>query len=117
MKESSAGLAILFYSPNVGYKRGTLGVLKIFEYMMAGIPVIATDFELWKDIIEGNECGICVNPYDEDAIVRAINFVIENPKEAKKMGANGQKAVREKYNWGTQEPILYDLYSKMLEQR
>lgn len=113
MQSSSAGLALLFYSPNVGYKRGTLGVLKIFEYMMVGIPVICTDFELWKEIVEGNHCGICVNPYDSNDLIKAINYLIENRDVAIRMGDNGRKAVKEKYNWATQEKVLFDLYQSL----
>ncbi len=104
----------MFYSPNVGYKRGTLGVLKIFEYMMVGIPVICTDFELWKEIVEGNNCGICVNPYDSIELVKAINYLLENKDIAKQMGDNGKKAVVEKYNWSTQEKVLLDMYEQLL---
>jgi len=114
MQHSIAGVAILFYSPNVGYKKGTLGVLKIFEFMMAGIPVISTDFDLWKEIIEGNECGICVNPYNTEEIVNAINYLDSNPEEAQKMGLNGKNAVKEYYNWHSQEQILFELYKKIL---
>lgn len=112
---SAAGLVLLGYSPNVGYHRGTLGVLKMFEYMMAGIPVIATDFELWKEIIETEKCGLCVNPYDPNAIAGAINYYIKNPDLAKEHGENGKRAVKEKYNWETQETILFDLYNELLE--
>lgn len=116
MQSSSAGLALLFYSPNVGYKRGTLGVLKIFEYMMVGIPVICTDFDLWKEIVEGNNCGICVNPYDSREIVKAINYLMDNKDVAIKMGDNGREAVRKFYNWESQEKILFEMYETVLKR-
>lgn len=113
--KSVAGLVLLGYSPNVGYHKGTLGVLKMFEYMMAGIPVIATDFDLWKEIIDSEQCGKCINPYDVSAIADAINYYLNNPDEAKKQGLNGKKAVKEKYNWETQEAVLFDLYNSLIE--
>lgn len=113
--KSDVGIVLLDYLPNVGYHRGTLGVLKMFEYMMAGIPVIATDLELWKEIIEGHNCGICVNPHDIQAIADAINQLINNPEKARRMGENGRKAVKEKYNWGTQKEILLNLYNNLLQ--
>ena len=111
--KSDIGLVLLDYLPNAGYHRGTLGVLKLFEYMMAGLPVIATDMEIWKDIVEGNHCGICIDPHDSNAIAKSINYIIDNPNEAKLMGKNGKRAVREKYNWSTQEEILLKLYSEL----
>ena len=115
LQESSVGMALIDYIANVGYHEGTLGNTKLFEYMLAGIPVIATDLRLWKEILDEFQCGICVNPNNHDEIVNAINFFIQNPKEAKKMGDNGLKAVREKYNWSTQERILLNMYKDILQ--
>lgn len=73
---------------------------KLFEYMEAGLPVISSDFPLWKEIVEGNQCGICVDPNKPEEIASAINRVLKNPKWAKEMGGNGRRLVQEKYNWG-----------------
>lgn len=113
--KSFAGIVLLDYSPNVGYHKGTLGVLKMFEYMLAGIPVIATDFDLWKDIINSNECGVCINSHDIKAITRAINYYYNNPDVAREQGLRGKRAVLEKYNWATQEKVLLDLYQSLLQ--
>lgn len=113
--QSTAGVVLLDYTANVGYHRGTLGVLKLFEYMMAGIPVIATDFDLWKEIVDGYNCGVCVNPHDIDAIADAINYFVEHPDIAKMKGLNGRKAVVQEFNWATQEKILFEMYDKVLK--
>ena len=86
---------------------------KIFEYMAAGIPVIASDFPLWKRIIEENKCGICVNPDDPDKIAKAITYIVENNEEATLMGERGRGMVNTKYNWATQEETLIKLYSEL----
>ena len=116
-RRADIGLVLLDYSPNVGYHKGTLGVLKMFEYMMAGIPVVATDFELWKEIIEGEQCGLCVNPHDVRAIADAINHLLDNPTLARQMGENGREAVRKKYNWASQEQVLFDLYDSLTDTK
>lgn len=111
---SLAGMALNDYVANVGYKMGSLGNTKLFEYMMNGIPVIATDFILWKDIVEKYHCGICVNPRDVQAIKQAIIFFKENPQEARIMGDNGKNAVRNQYNWASQENVLFEMYHQVL---
>ena len=78
--------------------------------MAAKLPVICTNYKLRKGIIDEYKCGICVDPDSIEEIKKAIEFVINNPKEAKQMGENGHKAVLEKYNWGTQEKVLLELY-------
>lgn len=86
---------------------------KLFEYMSAGIPVIASDFPLWRKIVEGSKCGLCVDPLDPKAIAKAIDWIIEHPKEAEEMGANGQKAVREHYNWDKEALKLLGAYKTL----
>jgi len=88
---------------------------KMFEYMSAGVPVIGSHFSLWKQIIEGNHCGLCVDPLDPKAIAEAIDYLVTNPEEAEQMGRNGQKAVLEQYNWGIEEQKLFDFYNSLAE--
>ena len=83
---------------------------KMFEYMSSGIAVIASDFPLWRDIIEGNECGVCIDPCDVAALAGAIDRLVTHPDIARRMGENGRKAVLEKYNWSVQARKLTDFY-------
>lgn len=106
MSRSIAGLVLLH--PQSNYLESL--PVKMFEYMAAGIPVIASDFPLWRKIISENKCGICVDPKDTKAIAEAIHFMISHNDEARQMGENGRKAVAEKYNWKVEETKLIDLY-------
>lgn len=107
--QSSAGLVIFHPEPNHINAQPN----KIFEYMSAGIPVIGSDFPLWREIIEGNQAGMCVNPLNPEAIAQVINFLFENPEEAKKMGLNGIKAILEKFNWETEVEKLIEVYQNI----
>lgn len=89
---------------------------KMFEYMSAGIPVIASDFPLWREIIAGNGCGLLVDPLNPAALAQAIDFLVNNPAEAQRMGANGRKAVNERYNWAIEEQRLFAFYERTLSQ-
>ena len=111
---SSVAIALNDYVANVGFKEGSLGNTKLFEYMQAGVPVICTDFHQWKKIVDTEQCGICVNPHDVNEIANAIQFIIDNPQKAHEMGDSGRKAVLEKYNWDTQSEILLKLYNSLL---
>jgi glycosyltransferase involved in cell wall biosynthesis len=88
--------------------------IKIFEYMAAGIPVIASDFPLWREIIDGAGCGLLVDPLDPKAISEAIIYIFEHPKEAEEMGKRGGKAIEEQYNWQNEEKKLLHLYERLL---
>lgn len=113
LKESMAGLVTLH--PIINYLDAL--PVKMFEYMGAGVPVIASNFPLWKQIIEGNQCGLCVDPLDPKAIANAIDYLINHPEEAEQMGRNGQKAVFEHYNWANEEQKLLYLYQSITKQR
>jgi glycosyltransferase involved in cell wall biosynthesis len=88
---------------------------KIFEYMGAGLPVIASDFPLWRHILGDSGCGILVDPQDTRAIARAIEFILTNPHEAEEMGRRGRAAVLEHYNWDVQAERLVNLYSELVK--
>ena len=87
--------------------------VKMFEYMQAGIPVIASDFPLWKEIIANNNCGICVNPLNPDEIIAAINKILNDNQTLIEMGKNGRKAIMENFNWQKEEEKLLLLYNEL----
>ncbi len=87
---------------------------KLFEYMAAGIPVIASNFSLWRDIVEGADCGICVDPLDPEAIASAMTYLRTNPDLAGAMGARGRQSVHELYSWAAEERKLLSLYNDLL---
>lgn len=108
-----AGIALLDYIPLCRGNVGNLSNNKLFEYMLAGLPVICTDFILWKEVVEGNDCGICVNANDTQAVAAAIRRLLDDPAEARRMGENGRRAVITTYNWSVEEAKLLNLYRKV----
>ena len=84
--------------------------IKLFEYMAAGLPVISSDFPRWREIVESADCGILVDPEDEGAIVRAMSWILDNPKEAQEMGVRGREAIFNIYNWDNEAKTLLQLY-------
>ncbi len=111
MAGSKAGLVTFYPEPNHINAQPN----KIFEYMSAGIPVIASNFPLWKKIIEKNNCGICIDPLDPVQIAKAITYICENPEKAEQMGKKGLQLVKEKYNWEIEKKKLVSIYSKLIQ--
>lgn len=110
LAESMAGLLLLHPLPSYVDSLP----IKLFEYMAAGIPVICSDFPLWRDIVETNRCGVCINPSDTDAAADAIRKLVNNPACAAEMGANGRKAAVARYSWDSQADLLKRFYQSLL---
>lgn len=114
---ATAGVAMLDYSNNTNWKKGSLGNTKMFEIMMSGIPIICTAFLSWKKVIDDNACGICLEPKDEDALTDAIRSILQNREEAEQMGSRGRAAVENHYNWKVEQQRLIDAYRQLEDNR
>ena len=115
LSQCVAGMAIATPNRNSGFQLGTMGNTKIFEEMMAGLPVVCTNFTLWKEFVDRYHCGICVDPANVDEIASAIRYLLDHPDEARQMGENGRRAVKEEFNWGMEEKKLLALYADILK--
>jgi hypothetical protein len=110
MARSRAGLVTLLPLPSY---LDSLPI-KMFEYMSANLPVIASDFPLWRDIVQRHACGLCVDPADPAAIAQAIRQVLDDPAAAQAMGQAGREAVHAHYHWPRAEAELLTLYRELL---
>lgn len=89
---------------------------KSYEYMAMGLPVIVSDYSFSRKVMQEYEYGILVDPDDVDDIARAMKFLAENPDEARRMGENGRRAIKERFNWGMEEKKLLALYEDILKE-
>ena len=86
---------------------------KLFEYMALGLPVVASDFPVWRAIVEPFGCGILVDPLDSTAIGRAIAWLLRNPDEAEAMGKRGREAALTRFQWKAEAKKLLELYADL----
>ncbi len=89
--------------------------IKMFEYMAAELPVIASNIPHWKDMVEKEGYGICVEPTDPKAIADAIRWFQTHPDEARRMGERGRAAVLDTFNFENEGRKLVKLYEQILE--
>lgn len=110
MADARAGLVLLL---PIEHEMLTYPI-KLFEYMAAGIPIIASDFPVWREFVEEAGCGLVVDPQDSDAVVAAMQWILSNPEQAQDMGLRGRKAVEEKLNWEREAETLVAFYRQSL---
>lgn len=89
---------------------------KMFEYMSSGLPLVCSNFPLWREIVEGNDCGLCIDPSSKNEVASAIKYLVENPEVADRMGSNGRKAVLAKYNWAVESKKLVSFYKEIFSK-
>lgn len=90
--------------------------IKLFEYMSAGIPVLASDFPLWREILDSAKCGVYADPLNPKDIAKQIEYLLSNSDLSVEMGMNGLKAFHETYNWSVEEQKLIAFYKTIIEQ-
>jgi glycosyltransferase involved in cell wall biosynthesis len=83
---------------------------KLFQYMAAGIPVVASDFRQVREVVEGSGSGTVVDTTRPEAIAKGIRRVLADPATATAMGERGRAAVRDRYHWGRAAEVLLAVY-------
>jgi len=109
--ESSIGLVL--NAPRPDYIE--ISTNKLFEYMLAGLPVIASQIPSWQKIVEEVGCGLIADTTSPEAIAKAVRYLASHPDEAKSMGDRGREAAKSRFHWGSEEKKLLDLYSRLLK--
>jgi glycosyltransferase involved in cell wall biosynthesis len=107
LARARVGLLVLHPEPNYldSYP------VKLFEYMAAGLPVIASDFPFWEQFVKDTGAGLMVDPLEPNAIAEAIDWLLEHPDEAGAMGQRGREAVVGKYSWENEAKKLLNFYA------
>ncbi|MGC5629540.1 glycosyltransferase family 4 protein [Georgenia sp. Z1344] len=107
--DSIAGLVVLHPTKNHLESRPT----KLFEYMAAGRPFIASDFPYWRRLV-GEDCGIFVDPNEPAEIAQAMDWLIENPSEARAMGRRGRQRFETEFTFEVEAASLIKMVDTLL---
>lgn len=99
---------------NVCFNHYSASSNKLFEYMMAGIPVVSCDFPEIKKVVESENTGICVNSHEPDQIAEAVNKLLREPELYKVLRSNSLKA-SEKYNWEKEKGHFLKCYESVIK--
>ena len=84
--------------------------VKSFEYMLFGLPMIMSDFPLWRRYYEN--CALFVNPSDIKKIGKYMNKLLKNNNLARSMREECLQKV-ENFSWVHEEKKLLEVYKKL----
>lgn len=113
MRQADVGLVTFHPGPNHDHSQPR----KLFEYMANGLAVVASDLPRWREIVDGAECGLLVDPLSPTSIAEALLELAEDRDRLRRLGERGHDAALTQYSWATQRPILLSVYANLLDPR
>ena len=85
---------------------------KLFEYVAAGLPVVASDFPELRGVVRGRGIGAVCPPDDPDAIAGALAWVLEDDERHERLRAAARAAAAE-LTWERESRVLVDLVDRL----
>jgi glycosyltransferase involved in cell wall biosynthesis len=86
---------------------------KLFAYMVASLPVVASNLPAIRAVVSQENCGILVDPGDAQQFARAILRLLREDNLRTSLGGNGRKAAEREYNWEKESQKLLALYKEV----
>lgn len=105
-EEMKYDIGLALYENTEAFSYSCENTTKLFEYMLAGIPIVCNDTKNFHVLVGDTQSGIVVPVDDANACAKRIRELITKPEEMKKMGENGRRMVLDKWNWEAQEKKL-----------
>jgi len=85
---------------------------KFFEYIMAGLPVLASDIETLKQYIDTYDIGRTVDPSDPGRIAEMIKEMLGDPQRLEEWSRNARSAA-DLLNWNTESEEMLRIYENL----
>jgi glycosyltransferase involved in cell wall biosynthesis len=114
---SSADIGLILYTPDYSLAVKKILPNKLFEYIMAGIPVLATELEAVEEVITKYDVGWIVRSIEPEDIGEAINAILADREDRERMSLNGLEAAKLELYWEKESAQVVHLYHKIVETR
>ncbi len=89
---------------------------KLFEYMAAKVPFIATDIAYWRQLIESYDAGLFVDTSSTEEPVQALSELLADPARCRAMGERGRRALESEFNFEADVQTLVDVTDRALHR-
>jgi len=86
---------------------------KFYDYMIYGLPFVASNLPHWQTFIEQNPAGICAEPSAARLFAEAIARLARTPENLRELSRNGYRLVREKFRWDAEGERLLQIYRNL----
>ncbi len=111
---ASADIGLTIFQP--GYTRSIRYCLpnKLFEYLMAGLPVLSSQLDAIAELLETYDVGQVLPSLEPSDVGASINAMLADPAALARMHSNALKAARQEFHWDNEKQRLFELYDAIL---
>ena len=109
-REAYLGFQVL---QNICFNHYSASSNKLFEYMMAHVPVISCDFPEIKKVVEETNTGLVVDSHNASEIANAVNQLVKDTSLRNQLSENTKQA-KEIYNWNNEKSKLLEVYNQFV---
>ncbi len=88
--------------------------VKLFEFLLGGVPVIASDIPFWRELLDDNPAVIFVDMRDPAEVAAVIESIAADPVSAHRMGETGRAHAQARFNWDGEGVKLIEAYARVL---
>jgi glycosyltransferase involved in cell wall biosynthesis len=88
--------------------------MKLFEFMAAGVPAVASDLPPTRGLLGDLDAAVLVPPGDHAAFAEAVAGLLGDRDRADRLARRGREAVEERFNWEREERTLLATYARLL---
>ena len=111
---TSADIGLNIFSPDYSLSIRWCLPNKLFEYLMAGVPVLTSELEAVTEIIRTYDVGEVVSSLQPEHIGHAINTMLADPAALACMRQNALDAARREFCWEKEQQALIHLYQEIV---
>ena len=88
---------------------------KLFEYLAAGLPVVASNFPELRRVVTEHGIGDTCDPDDPSDIARAVRGVVSNPRRLEQLGSAATRAAAE-LTWDREKMVFLQVFDEIAHE-
>ena len=111
---ASADIGLTLFSPEYSLSIRYTLPNKLFEYLMAGLPVLSMKLEAIAEVLQNYEVGSIIQSLEPSEIALGINSMLAEPEVLERMKQNALKIACERFNWEKERVHLLRFYRELL---
>lgn len=113
---ASADIGLTIFSPDYSLSIRFTLPNKLFEYLMAGLPILSSQLDAIAEVLKTYDVGRIVPSLTPEEIGVAINAMLADQESLQRMRQNALQVARSEFNWEKESLNLIRLYLAILER-